>query len=151
MANIRVRCLRTVRKLFTQEHQNFTYLAISTAPNCGMPQPRCTMPLGMNNKATDQLSILRANDHFRDWHTLEDERICALCNRKFTGRDVVISTTGDEVELRCPTSNCRSGVHQWVYPGNRLLSEKNYQGWWQALGSNDDPNRAEGAASPQPI
>src|SRR5262245_53274504 len=94
---------------------------------------------GMNKKLTDQLSILQANDHFRDWHTLDDERVCALCGRKFTGHEVVISRVGDEVELRCPTPNCRSRVHQWVHPTNPHPSEINLEAWWHALGSSSGP------------
>ena len=105
----------------------------------------------MKTQPTDKLSILQVNDHFRDWHTLNEERVCAVCDRKFTGHDVVILTAGDEVELGCPTPHCQSGVHQWVYPGNPLLSQKSYEDWWHALGSNDGLDSTEGAASPQPV
>jgi hypothetical protein len=102
-------------------------------------------------KSTDKLTILQANDHFRDWHTLDDKRVCALCDRKFTGHDVVISSSSDEVQLRCPTTNCQSGVHQWVYQANPLISQKSEENWWQALGSNDESDNAGSAPSPQPI
>jgi hypothetical protein len=109
------------------------------------------MRMGMKDKSADKLSILRAYDHFRDWRTLDDERVCAICDRTFTGHDVVISITGDEVELRCPTSDCRSGVHQWLHPSNPLRSEKNEKDWWHALGSKDGSDNAGSAPSPQPI
>jgi hypothetical protein len=105
----------------------------------------------MKARPTDKLSILRANDHFRDWHTLDDERVCVLCDRKFSGHDVQISSVDDGFELRCPTANCKSGVHQWAYPGNPLLNEKNYEDWWHALGSRTTPDGADGTPSPQPI
>jgi hypothetical protein len=109
------------------------------------------MRTGMKDKPTNKLSILQANDHFRDWHTLDDERVCALCDRKFTGRDVVISTMGDEVELHCPTPDCQSGVHQWLHLGKTFRSEKNENDWWHALGSNDGLDHAGSAPSPQPV
>ena len=109
------------------------------------------MRLGMESKLTDKLSILRANDHFRNWHTLDDERVCALCNREFTGDEVVISMMGDEVELRCPTPDCQSRVHQWVHPTTPHFSEKNQQDWWHAIGSNCGPDNAGSAPSPQPV
>ena len=109
------------------------------------------MRLGMRTRATGKLSILQANDHFRDWHTLEDERVCALCDRKFTGHDVVISTMGDEVELHCPTPNCQSGVHQWVHSRNPFRSEKNENDWWHALGSNIGADDAGSEPSPQAV
>ncbi len=112
---------------------------------------RARMRLGMKDKLTDKLSILRMNDHFRDWHTLDDERVCALCDRKFTGHEVVISTMGDEVELCCPTPNCQSGVHQWLHPSNSLLPEKNEKDWWQALGSNIGADDVGREPSPQPV
>jgi hypothetical protein len=102
----------------------------------------------MRTKLTDRLEILQANDHFRDWRTLDDERVCVLCDRKFTGHEVVISTVGEDFELRCPTPNCKSGVHQWVYPGNPLLSDNSYEDWWHALGSTDG---LDGTPSPRPI
>ena len=102
-------------------------------------------------ETTDKLSVLRAHDHFRDWQTLNDERVCVLCDRNFTGHDVRVLTTGDGTQLHCPTANCQSGVHQWVYPGNPLISEQTEQDWWQALGSSDELDNAGGARSPQPI
>ena len=109
------------------------------------------MRLGMKDKPADKLTILQANDHFRDWHTLDDERVCVLCNRKFTGHDVEVSNSSEEVQLRCPTPNCQSGVHQWLYPGNPLISKKSETDWWHALGSYDESDNAGGAPSPQPI
>jgi hypothetical protein len=109
------------------------------------------MRLGMKTKTTNRLSILRVNDHFRDWHTLDDERLCALCGRQFTGHDVVISTMGDEVELYCPTPQCRSRVHQWVHPGNPLVSEQDSEDWWHALSSYHGLDNTGGGPSPQPI
>ncbi len=105
----------------------------------------------MGMKSTDKLTVLRANDHFRDWHTLDDERVCALCDRKFTGHDVVVSNGSEEVQLRCPTPNCQSKVHQWLYPTNPLTSEKSEQDWWQALGSNDETDDVGSGPAPQPI
>jgi hypothetical protein len=103
----------------------------------------------MKDQPADKLSILQANDHFRDWRTLDDQRVCVLCDRKFTGHDVQVSTAGDGIELHCPTVNCQSGVHQWVYPGNPLLSEQSEKDWWQALGSTDETD-SDSAPSPQP-
>lgn len=105
----------------------------------------------MNSRPTEKLSILQANDHFRDWHTLDDERVCALCYQKFTGHEVVISMKGAEVELHCPTPNCQSRVHQWVHPTNPHLSEKNLEAWWHALGSTSGPETTGSALSPQSV
>ena len=102
----------------------------------------------MRANLADRLAILQAYDHFRDWRTVDDERVCVLCDRKFTGREILISTVGEQTELHCPTPHCKSGVHQWVYRGNPLLSETIYQDWWHALGSSDG---SDGAPSVHPI
>jgi hypothetical protein len=107
--------------------------------------------MGMKDKSTDKLSILQANDHFRNWQTLDDERVCALCDRKFTGHEVLISMVGEEAELNCPTPNCQSRVHQWVHPTNPHFSETNQEDWWRAIGSNSGPDSAGSAPSPQPV
>jgi hypothetical protein len=109
------------------------------------------MRLGMNSRPTEKLSILQANDHFRDWHTLDDERVCALCYQKFTGHEPVISMKGDEVELHCPTPHCQSRVHQWVHPTNPHLSETNVEAWWHALGSSSGPENSGNAPFPQTV
>jgi hypothetical protein len=110
------------------------------------------MWLGMKTKLTDKLSILQVNDHFRDWNMLDDERVCLLCGRRFSGHEVLISTADEEVEMHCPTPDCKSGVHQWIYPVNPLISQKTYQDWWHALGAgnrSEDADGADGVPSPQ--
>ena len=41
-------------------------------------------------KLDDRLSILRAGDRFRKWNSLDDQRVCSVCERKFKGRQVEI-------------------------------------------------------------
>jgi hypothetical protein len=88
----------------------------------------------MKRQASDKLDVLRASDHFRDWKSLDDERVCVLCDRTFTGQQVIVTPIGREFKLHCPTHSCHSGIHQWVYPGNPLTSERAYADWWCALG-----------------
>lgn len=137
--------------LFTQWNKNFTYVTISTAPNCRLLPFPSRMLLGMKTKLTDKLSTLQANDDFRDWHTLDDERVCELCCQKFTGHEVVISMKGDGAELHCPTPDCQSRVHQWVHPTSPHLSEKNLEAWWHALGSSGGLENTGSAPFPQPV
>jgi hypothetical protein len=82
----------------------------------------------------DRLWILRAEDRFRRWDSLDDERLCILCERKFTGRQVEVrSLAHGKHELHCPTDGCDSGPHQWVYPGTPLISDIVDPDWWSAL------------------
>jgi hypothetical protein len=98
-----------------------------------------------DEKRNERLSILRACDHFRKWQSLDDERVCVVCNRGFNGHEVPIVMIDNDYKLHCPTATCDSGVHQWVYQGNPLLSDVAYADWWRALGSTDsttaDPNQ----------
>lgn len=90
-----------------------------------------------SRKPDERLSILRAYDHFREWQSLDDRRVCVVCDRSFSGHEVQIVMIGNDYKLHCPTAACESGVHQWVYPGNPLLSDTAYADWWRALGSTE--------------
>jgi hypothetical protein len=64
----------------------------------------------------DRLSILRGSDPSRTWNSLDDQRVCVLCERKFKGRQVDIRRLpGGKFKLRCPTLGCLSEPHQWRY------------------------------------
>jgi len=93
--------------------------------------------MNWSRQPTDRLDILRANDHFHEWRSLDDNRVCVVCGRVFSGHEVEISQEGKEFKLNCPTNQCRSGIHQWVYPENQHLSDTNFENWWRALSSND--------------
>jgi hypothetical protein len=102
-------------------------------------------------KLDDRLSVLRAEDRFRTWTSLDDERFCILCERKFNGRQVEIRRFGNgKYELRCPTEGCNSGPHQWIYPGTPTVSGIIEQDWWRASGKKQESRtpasalRAEG-------
>jgi hypothetical protein len=92
-----------------------------------MATPR-HLPLG------ERLLILRATDKFREWHSLDDKRICVLCDKTFSGRQVEMTLDRfGHVELHCPTEGCKGGPGKWVYPGNPLVSEIAYRDWQRAL------------------
>jgi hypothetical protein len=72
----------------------------------------------------ERLLVLRAADHFRTWNSLDDRRVCILCDKTFSGRQVeVIREHSGRFRLHCPTEGCTSGPSQWVYPGDPLISE----------------------------
>jgi hypothetical protein len=81
----------------------------------------------------DRLSILRAGDRFRKWNSLDDQRVCSVCGRKFKGRQIEIRrVSGGRYKLYCPTLGCPSGLYQWLYPGARVISEIAEPEWWRA-------------------
>ena len=108
-----------------------------------MPQPDCVRHLSAHLRnlmkkraALDKLAVLRRADHFRDWHSLDDERLCVVCGKTFDGNAVVVAGDENTYELHCPTLGCHSHPHQWVYPGNPLLNETADADWWNALGGS---------------
>src|SRR5436190_5982135 len=81
----------------------------------------------------DRLSILRAGDRFRNWNSLDDQRVCSVCERKFKGRQIEIRRfSSDRYTLHCPTLGCPSGPNQWVYPRRAPVSGMARRIWWGA-------------------
>jgi len=101
-------------------------------------------------KLDDRLSVLRAEDRFRNWRSLDDERLCIICKRKFNGRQVEIRRPGNrKYELHCPTEGCNSRPHLWIYPATPLVAHVIKSDWWRAAGKTQErhapssPLRAE--------
>ena len=65
---------------------------------------------------SDRLELLRVMDSRRRWKSLDDERVCLICERKLTGRQIDFRrmATG-HAEVRCPSEGCPSTPHEWVY------------------------------------
>ena len=92
-------------------------------------------------KLDDRLSVLRAEDQFRNWRSLDDERLCIICKRKFSGRQVEIHRLGNrKYELHCPTEDCSSRPHLWIYPATPLVSHVIKSDSWHAAGKTQEPN-----------
>jgi hypothetical protein len=123
--------------------------AIIRCPDCAfsaIAQAILTPKMNVHLTPEDRLSILRTKDQFRRWNSLEDERFCILCERKFNGRQVEVRHFANgKHELRCPTEGCDSGPHQWVYPGTPLISDIVDPDWWSALGK--EPGRLSALSS----
>jgi hypothetical protein len=85
-------------------------------------------------KLDDRIAVLRAEDRFRSWGSLDDERLCILCKRKFNGRQVAIRRLPNgRYELRCPTDHCNSRPHLWVYPKRSLPYLAGKSEWWRPV------------------
>ena len=66
-----------------------------------------------------RLEILRNGDGERKWYSLDDQRVCVVCDRIFTGRQVSIHRDQrGRYLLQCPTEGCPSYVAHWFYAGN---------------------------------
>jgi len=71
----------------------------------------------------DRLSILRLGDSFRSWNSLDNQRVCVFCEKKFKGRQVDIRRlAGGKFRLCCPTLGCPSTPHHWRYATQSVAS-----------------------------
>lgn len=67
----------------------------------------------------EHLDILRKSDRLRKWNSLDDERVCVVCERIFNGRQIGISRDQrGRYLLQCPTDGCPSFVAHWFYAGS---------------------------------
>lgn len=73
----------------------------------------------------EKLAILRATDPRRKWHSLDDQRVCVLCDRTITGRQIEIEREpGGSYSIHCPTPGCPSVPSDWFYQGNASAASK---------------------------
>src|SRR3954468_25080648 len=73
----------------------------------------------------DKLALLQATDLRRKWHSLDDQRVCVLCDRMITGRQIEVTREpGGALTLHCPTEGCPSVPSDWFYQGNACSTLK---------------------------
>jgi hypothetical protein len=71
----------------------------------------------------ERFEVLRQIDTRRRWKSLDDERVCLICARKFSGRHLEFRRNrSGQVELRCPTDGCNASMHEWVYVNDPRLA-----------------------------
>jgi len=71
----------------------------------------------------EKLVVLRATDPRRKWTSLDDQRVCVLCDRKITGREVEVTRTADGAySVHCPTPGCPALPSDWFYQGSGFAS-----------------------------
>jgi hypothetical protein len=66
-------------------------------------------PLGSD----ERLKILQTVDNHRRWYSLDDKRICAVCERIIDGHQIEIRGELDHYTLHCPTIDCPSTYSHW--------------------------------------
>lgn len=109
---------------------------------CNEQSAFCVMIVHVN--LDDRLSILRTGDQFRIWNSLDDQRVCNVCERKFKGRQVEIRRSpGGKYKLCCPTLGCPSAPHQWLHPRTPVAPEVAHLDWWRAPGKQPDRRTAK--------
>lgn len=76
----------------------------------------------------EKLALLQTADSRRKWHSLDDQRVCVLCDRAFTGRQIeVIRDPSGTLSFHCPTDGCLSLPSDWFYHGNACSPAKGAQ------------------------
>ena len=55
----------------------------------------------------ERLKLLRELDRSSRWYSLDDKRVCGLCERLFSGREIrFLPQEPSGYALRCPTGDC---------------------------------------------
>src|SRR5438046_8383374 len=117
---------------------------------CNEQTALCTMIAHI--KLDDRLSVLRTEDQFRKWRSLNDERLCIICKRKFNGRQMEIRRLRNhKYELHCPTEGCNSSPHLWIYPATPLVSYALELDWCRLVGQKHRTSGSEPAAGGQRV
>jgi hypothetical protein len=78
------------------------------------------MKVSMNRRIglDEKLSLLQDADPIRDWSSLDDRRVCVLCNRVITGRMIDIwQDRSGHYRFHCPTPGCPATPRDWFYHG----------------------------------
>src|SRR5262249_1166785 len=132
-----------------KSRRNLSDHTIIQPPDCLFRRSKQSFFCAMNAnvKPEGRLSILCAGDRFRRWNSLDDQRVCGVCGRKFKGRQIEIRRfSGGRYELYCPILGCPSGPQQWLYPRAPVVSEVAKPDWWRA---GKQPARHSVESTPQ--
>ena len=79
-----------------------------------------THPIVMHRRIRldEKLAVLQEADTLRKWHSLDDRRVCVLCDRVVTGRMIdVWQDSPGSYRMHCPTPGCPATPRDWFYHG----------------------------------
>ena len=81
---------------------------------------RCNKQMQKELSLEQRLDVIRKTDHLRRWASLDDERVCVVCEKIFKGRQIKIDRDQRGYYLlHCPTEGCPSSAAHWFYVGSR--------------------------------
>lgn len=61
----------------------------------------------------ERLEILRAADLERHWYSLDEKRVCGICEKIISGREIEIRGSAGDYTLHCPTDGCPANFSHW--------------------------------------
>lgn len=68
-----------------------------------------------------KLLLFQRSDPAKYWWSLGEMRVCAKCERLFTGHDIrLIETADGSIRFHCPTPDCPGTWEDWEYPDLHL-------------------------------
>jgi hypothetical protein len=74
----------------------------------------------------ERLDLLRELDTTHCWESLDDERVCLLCERQFAGRHVDFVQNGSSrPHIHCPTEDCKGSPREWVHLHDPRIAARN--------------------------
>ena len=74
--------------------------------------------MGKSVRLDEKLTVLQALDPVRRWYSLDDKRVCILCDKTITGRMIdVRRDRHGSYKLQCPTAGCPATARDWFYRG----------------------------------
>ena len=77
----------------------------------------------------EKLAILQSADPRRKWYSLDDRRVCVLCDRTINGHQIeVIPDAAGAFSLRCPTEGCPSLPSDWFYHASAYSGHRDQPG-----------------------
>src|SRR5262245_54797511 len=72
----------------------------------------------------EKLRILRRQDPFRPWRSLDEKRYCLVCGEIITGREIRVMRDKGKNEpqrVTCLTEDCNATPIEWVWPTDDVL------------------------------
>jgi hypothetical protein len=77
----------------------------------------------------EKLALLRLADPRRKWYSLDDQRVCVLCDRTITGRQIeMVLDEAGACSFRCPTEGCPALPSDWFYHGSAFSARRDSSG-----------------------
>lgn len=94
---------------------NFTSLNLERRPIGGRAAFWLYRSMEEALAAEERLILLQAIDRGPRWYSLDDKRICGICEQVFSGRQIQFQDRGQAgCVIHCPTPDCPGDFADWM-------------------------------------